>query len=59
MKGANLFPIFYCCSECDWLKHFFFFAVDDGVEWAVGVDGDGYWGRVWWCCVGCVGRYGA
>ena len=52
-------PIHHRCGECDWLKHFFFFAVVDGVEWAVGVDGDGYLGG--WCVVGvrCNSRDGA
>ena len=41
-RWKKSFPILYRCSKADRLKDFLWGAVDDGVEWAVGVDGDGF-----------------
>ena len=41
-----LFPVFNCYGKGDWLEDFFQLAVYDGVEVAVGLQGDGYWGGV-------------
>lgn len=50
-----LFPVFHCYGKGDWLEDFFQLAVYVGVEGAVGVQGDGYWGGAfgWDASCGC------
>ena len=50
-----LFPVFNCYGKGDWLEDFFQLAVYYGVEGAVGVQGDCYWGEAfgWDASCGC------
>ena len=48
-----LLPVLHRHRKANWLKDFLRGAVEDGVEWAVGVDGDGCGGGKW--VVHCAG----
>ena len=49
LDNCESFPIIHSYGESDWLEYFSHFAIADGVEWTVGLEGNCYRGSV--CCV--------